>query len=88
MPPGDSMDMGNGYDDMIGCTTCSLSQHLMQKVLLPHFILVVSLYFSPHVYRIVKLWTCINSIAILMYPYTLPILPSLILSLVFALVAT
>jgi len=25
----DSMDMGKGYDDMIGCTTCSLSQRLM-----------------------------------------------------------
>jgi len=29
MPPGDSMDMGKGYDDMIGCTTYSLSQRLM-----------------------------------------------------------
>jgi len=29
MPPGDSMDMGKGYDDMIGCATCSLSQRLM-----------------------------------------------------------
>jgi len=28
-PPGDSMDMGKGYDDMIGCATCSLSQRLM-----------------------------------------------------------
>jgi len=88
MPPGDSMDMGKGYDDMIGCTTCSLSQHLIQKVLLPHFILVVSLCFSPHVCRIVELWTCINSVATLMYSYALPILPSLIFSQVFALVAT
>jgi len=26
VPPGDSMDMGQGYDDMISCATCSLSQ--------------------------------------------------------------
>jgi len=88
MPPRDSMDMGKGYDDMISCATCSLSQCLMQKVLLSRFILVVSLCFSPHVYRIVKLWTCINSIATLMYPYALPILLSLILSQDFALVTT
>ena len=30
MPPGNSMDKGKGYDDMISCATCSLSQHLMQ----------------------------------------------------------
>ena len=30
MPPGNSMDKGKGYDDMIGCATCSLSQRLMQ----------------------------------------------------------
>ena len=30
MPLGNSMDMGKGYDDMIGCATCSLSQCLMQ----------------------------------------------------------
>jgi len=30
MPLGNSMDMGKGYDDMIGCATCSLSQRLMQ----------------------------------------------------------
>jgi len=29
-PPGDSMDIGQGYDDMIGYATCSLSQRLMQ----------------------------------------------------------
>jgi len=29
MPPRDSMDMGKGYDDMIGYATCSLSQRLM-----------------------------------------------------------
>jgi len=74
MPPGDSMDMGKGYDDMIGCTTCSLSQHLMKKVLLPCFILVVSSCFNPHVYLIAELWTCINSVDTLMYPYALPIL--------------
>ena len=74
MPSGDSMDMGRGYDDMIGCATCSLSQCLMQKVLLPCFILVVSSCFNPHVYLIVGLWTCINSIDTLMYPYALPIL--------------
>jgi len=32
MPPGDSMDIGKRYDNMIGCATCSLSQCLMQKV--------------------------------------------------------
>jgi len=42
MPSWDSMDMGKGYDDMIGCAICSLSQCLMKKVLLPCFILVVS----------------------------------------------
>ena len=30
MSLGNSMDMGKGYDDMIGCATCSLSQRLMQ----------------------------------------------------------
>ena len=30
MPLGNSMDMGKGYDDMIGCATCNLSQRLMQ----------------------------------------------------------
>ena len=30
MPLGNSMDMGKGYDDMIGCATYSLSQRLMQ----------------------------------------------------------
>ena len=29
MPPGESMYKGKGYDDMISCTACSLSQHLM-----------------------------------------------------------
>ena len=82
------MDMGKGYDDMIGCATCSLSQHLMQKVLLPCFILAVSSYFHPHVCLIVELWTCINSIDTFMYPCALPITSSLILSQVFTLVAT
>ena len=82
------MYMGKGYDNMIGCTTCSLSQHLMQKVLLPYFILAVSLCFHPHVCLMVELWTCINSVDTFMYPYTLPIHSSLILSQVFALVAT
>ena len=88
MPPGDSMDMGKEYDDMISCATCSLGQCLMQKVLLPCFILAVSSCFHPHVYLIVELWTCINSVDTFMYPYTLPILSPLILSQVFALVAT
>ena len=88
MPPGDSIDIGKGYDDMIGCATCSLSQHHMQKVLLPCFILVVSSCFNSRVCRIVGLWTCINSVDTFMYPYALPILPYLILSQVFALVAT
>ena len=82
------MDMGKGYDEIIGCATCSLSQHLMQKVLLPCFIFAVSSCFQPYVCFIVKLWTCINSIDIFLYPYALPILSSLILSQVFALVAT
>ena len=76
MPPGDSMDMGKGYDDMIGCATCSLSQCLMQKMLLPCFILVVSSCFNPCVCLIVGLWTRISSIDTFMYPYTLPILHS------------
>ena len=88
MPPGDSMDMGKGYNDMIGCATCSLSQRLMQKVLLPCFILVVSSCFNPCVCLVVGLWTCINSVDTFMYPHALPILYSLILSQVFALVAT
>jgi len=25
MPPGECMDKGKGYDDMISCATCSLS---------------------------------------------------------------
>jgi len=88
MSPGDSMDMGKEYDDMIGCATCSLSQRLMQKMLLPCFILAVSSCFHSHVCLIVELWTCINSVDTFMYPYTLPILSPLILSQVFALVAT
>ena len=55
MPPGGSMDMGKGYDNMIGCTTCSLSQCLMQKVLLPCFILAVSSCFHPYICLIVEL---------------------------------
>ena len=82
------MDMGKEYNNMIGCATCSLSQHLMQKVLLPCFILVVSSCFNPCVWLIVRLETCINSVDTFMYPYTLPILSSLIFSQVFALVAT
>ena len=88
MPSGDSMDIGKRYDNMIGCATYSLSQCLMQKVLLPCFILVVSSCLNPRVYLIVELWTHINSIDTFMYPYTLPILLSLILSQVFALVGT
>ena len=76
MLPGNSMDMGKGYNNMIGCTTCSLSQCLMQKVLLPCFILVVSSCFNPRVCLIVGLWTCINSVDTFMYPYALPILHS------------
>ena len=30
MPLGNNEDLGKGYDDMIGCATCSLSQRLMQ----------------------------------------------------------
>ena len=30
MPLGNNEDLDRGYDDMIGCATCSLSQHLMQ----------------------------------------------------------
>ena len=29
MPPGDNIEKGQGYDDMIGYATSSLSQHLM-----------------------------------------------------------
>jgi len=76
MPPRDSMDMGKEYDDMIGCATCSLSQRLIQKVLLPCFILIVSSCFNPRVWLIVGLETCINSIDMFMYPYALPILHS------------
>ena len=82
------MDMGKGYDNMIGCTTCSLSQHLIQKMLLSYFILAVSSCFYPHVCLMVELWTCINSVDTFIYPYALPIHSSLILSQVFALVAT
>ena len=82
------MDMGKGYDNMIGCTTYSLSQRLMQKVLLPCFIFVVSSCFNPRVYLIVGLWTHISSIDTFMYSYASPIQSSLILSQVFALVAT
>jgi len=66
--------MSKGYDNMIGCATCSLSQCFMQKVLLSCFILVISLCFNPHVCRIVDLWTRINSVDTFMCPYALPIL--------------
>jgi len=49
---------------------------------------VVSSCFNPHVCRIVELWTRINSVDTFICPYALPILLSLILSQVFALVAT
>ena len=29
MPPGDGMEKGREYDDMIGCAAMSLSQHLI-----------------------------------------------------------
>ena len=74
MPPGDSMDMGKGYDDMISCATCSLSQRLMQKVLLPCFILVVSLCFYPHVCLVMDLGLSTNNIDTFMYLYALPLL--------------
>ena len=67
------MDMGKGYDTMIGCTTCSLSQRLMQKVLLPCFILVVSSCFRPHVCLVVDLGLSTNSVDTFMYPYALPL---------------
>ena len=73
MPSGDSMDMGKGYDNMIGCTICSLSQRLMQKVLLSCFILVVSSCFRPHVCLVVDLGLSTNSIDTFMYPYALPL---------------
>ena len=73
MPSGDSMDMGQGYDDIIGCATCSLSQRLMQKVLLPYFVLAVSSCFRPHVCLVVDLWTSTNSVDTFMYPYALPL---------------
>ena len=74
MPPGNSMDMGRGYDDMISCAICSLSQHLMQQVLLPRFIPGVSSCINPCLCLIVGLWTRINSVDTFMYPYALPIL--------------
>ena len=74
MPLGNNMDMGKGYDDMIGCATCSLSQYLMQQVWLPCFILVVSLCLTPHVCLMVVQWTCINSVDTFLYPYALPLL--------------
>ena len=74
IPPGDNMDMGKGYDNMISCATCSLSQRLMQKVLLSCFILVVSSCSNSRVYLIVGLWTRINSVDTFLYPYALPIL--------------
>ena len=74
MPSGVSMDIGKGYDDMISCTTCSLSQHLMQKVLLPYFVLAVSSCFHPHVCLVVDLWTSTNSVNTFIYPYALPLL--------------
>ena len=55
IPPGDSMDMGKGYDDMIGYATYSLSQRLMQKVLLPCFIHAISSCFHPYICLVVDL---------------------------------
>jgi len=72
MPPGHNMDMGKEYDDDDRLCQSSLSQHLMQKVLLSCFILIVSSCLNPHVYLIAELWTCINSVNTFLYPYTLP----------------
>ena len=71
MPPGNNIDMGKGYDNDDWLRQSSLSQHLMQKVLLPCFILVVSSCLNPHVYLVAELWTCINSIDTFLYPYAL-----------------
>ena len=73
MPLGNSMDMGKGYDDMISCATCSLSQHLMQQMLLPRLILADFSCFNPHVYFMVGRWTRISSVDTFLYPYTLPL---------------
>ena len=66
--------MGTGYDDMIGCASCSLSQRLMQQVWLPCFILVASSCFTPHVCLMVVQWTYINSVDTFLYPYALPLI--------------
>ena len=72
MPPGESMNKGKGYDDVIGCTACSLS-HLIQQVLVPYLIPMTSSCFAPHVYLIALLWTYIYSVDTLLYPYALPL---------------
>ena len=58
---------------MIGCATCSLSQRLMQQVLLPCLILTVSSCSNPHVCFMVGHQTRINSVDTLLYPYALPL---------------
>ena len=73
IPPGESMYKGKGYDNVIGCITCSLSQHLMQSVLLPYLFSVVSLCFTPYECLVAELWTCIYSVDTLLYPYALPL---------------
>ena len=74
MPLGNNVDLGKGYDDMISCATCSLSQRLMQQVLLPCFILVVSSCSNPHVCFMVGQWTSINSVDTFLYLYALPLI--------------
>ena len=69
-PPGESMDMGKGYDDMIGCavdvsvsTSCSRCHNLAQSLLFP---LIFLMYSS---------WTsCIYSIDTYLYSYALPLI--------------
>ena len=55
MPPGESMDMGKGYDDMISCAvdisvSASYSRYhnLAWSLLFPHIFLMYSISCIPH----------------------------------------
>ena len=67
------MDLGQGYDDNNRLRRSSLSQHLMQQVLLPYLFLVISSCMNPHVCLMDNSQTHINSVDTFLYLYALPL---------------
>ena len=53
VPPGDSMNMGQGYDDMIGCATCRRCCYLTSFLQSPHVFILM--YASLWTYELVQI---------------------------------